>query len=344
MAPRLEFPMSILRALAALSLAAASSLALAQTAYKVEPAQVATDNARMLGEVKRVAITQFVVQFLDRQSNRVTSSGFRGGAAAKASLTLAGPGKEQYQRIAEALYDEAVKTVQAAGIEVIPQAQLAAHPEYTKLVESGKPSPIEDEKFVGYGGWTYSARGLPITFDSDDEESFMVSSKDADPRGDHYRSMGNMLGGNSTSTRWAEWNLAKGLDAHLLKVRVTVPMAFIETSGGLMAGSAGTKVVVAPRLARDVTRFTFRRERDAARVRLDQHLPMPVDMVSLETLKKNVDNSGGLGAALGLLGAAQAEAEYRLNADPARYEAELLGATRATFAGFGVALSQRPKP
>lgn len=170
--------------------------------------------------------------------------------------------------------------MQAAGIEVIPQAQLAAHPQYAKLAESGKPSPIEDEKSVGYGGWTYSARGLPITFDSDDEESFMVSSKDADPRGDHYRSMGNLLGGNSTSARWAEWNLAKGLDAHLQKVRVTVSMAFIETSGGL-------------------------------------------------------------GAALGLLSAGQAEAEYRLKADPARYESEVLGAARATFAGFGLTLSQR---
>lgn len=210
--------MSILHGLAALALAAASPL------------------SRMLGEVQRVAITQFVVKFLDRQSNRVTSSGLRGGASAKASLTLAGPGKEQYHRIAEALYDEAVKTVLASGIEVIPHARLSAHPEYAKLAESGKPSLIEDEKFVGYGGWTYSARGL------------------------------------------------------------------------------------------------------------DQHLPIPAEMVSLETLKKSVDNSGGLGAALGLLSAGTAEAEYRLNADPARYESEVLGAARAAFAGFGAALGQRARP
>lgn len=321
------------------------SLARAEPAYTVEAAQVAADNPKMLAQVKRVAITQFVVQFLDRQSGMATSSGLRGGASAKAALTLAGPGVTQYQRVADALYDDAVKAVQAAGIEVIPHEQLAAHPEYAKLVDSGKPSPLEDEKFIGYGGWNVSARGLPITFDSDDEESFTTSSKQADPRGDHYRSMGSMLGGNSTATRWAEWNLAKGLDTHLLKVRVTVPMAFIETSGGFMMGSASYKVTPAPRLARDVTRFAFRRERDAARVRLDQHLMLAPDMVSLETLSKTTDNSGGLGAALGLLGSAQTAGEFRLNADPARYEAEVLAASRATFTGFASALrAKRQNP
>ena len=200
-----------------------------------------------------------------------------------------------------------------------------------------RPSPSGNENV--------SARGLPITFDSDDEESFLTSSKQSDPRGDQYRSMGSMLGGNSTATRWAEWNLAKGLDTHLLKVRVTVPMAFVETSGGFMMGSASYKVTPAPRLARDVTRFAFRREHDAARVRLDQHLMLAPDMVSLETLSKKTDNSGGLGAALGLLGSAQTAGEFRLNADPARYEAEVLAASRASFSAFGSVLrSKRQGP
>lgn len=322
-----------------LTLLSPPAAAQAETAAPQAPV-VVLDDANSVAKVRRVAITQFVVQFLDRQTNRATSSGFGGGAAVKASLTVAGPGAEQYQRIADALYADAVAAARAAGIEVVPHAELAAHPEYAKLAASGKPAPVEDEKFVGYGGWTYTSQGLPITWDSDDEESFMVSSKDKDPRGDHYRSMGSMLGGNSTSTRWAEWNLAKGLDAHLLKVRVTVPMAFIETSSGFMMGSASYKVIVAPRLARDVTRFTFRREREASRVRLDQHLRLPDDMVTLETVKKTKDNSGGLAAAFGLKGSAQAEGEFVLNADPARYEAEVLTAARRTFAAFGEALKK----
>lgn len=336
--------MSLRWSLAALALATLP-IANAQTAYSVDPAQVATDNPQMLAQVRRVAITQFVVQFIDRQNSMATSSGIRGGASAKAALTLAGPGADQYRRIADALYDDAVREVAAAGIEVIPHEQLAAHPEYAKLVESGKPSPQEDEKFIGYGGWVFSARGLPITFDSDDEESFTTIGKQSDPRGDQYRSMVSMLGGNSTSTRWAEWNLAKGLDTHLLKVRVTVPLAFIETSSGFMMGAASIKVTPAPRLARDVTRLSFRRERDAARVRLDQHLMLAPDLVAMETLNKKVDNSGGLGAALGMLGSAQASAEYRINADPARYETEVLAASRATLSTFGkVLLARRQNP
>ena len=326
-----------------LLVAASSSffLAHAQASYAVETTQVVADNPKMLAQVKRVAITQFVVQFLDRQNNQAVSSSFRGGAKASASLTLAGPGASQYQRIADALYDDVVQTVKAAGVKVISHDQLVAHPEYAKLVESGKPSPQEDEKFIGYGGWTFSPKGLPITFDSDDEESFTTVGKPGDPRGDHYRAMGSMRGGKSTATRWAEWNLAKGLDAHLLKVRLTVPVAFIEASGGLMAGSASTKVTPAPRLARHVTRFTFRRERDAARVRLDQHLMLKPDLVTLETLSKSVDNTGGLGAAMGLLGSSQATAEYRINADPARYEAEVLAASKAAFSTFGKVLQEK---
>jgi hypothetical protein len=307
----------------------------AQTVYNVTPAQIATDNASMIKDVKRVAITQFVVQFFDRQNDMATSAGFHGGATASINLTVAGPTAEQYQRITDQLYDDAVKAMQVAGIEVIPHATLAAHPEYAKLSESGKPSPLQDEKVIGYGGWTYSTKGLPITFDSDDEESFMVSSRDKDPRGDHYRSMGSMLGGNSTSTRWAEWNLAKGLDTHLLKVRVTVPMAFVGASGGLLSGGVSTKASAAPRLARDVTRFTFRRERSAARVRLDQHLMLPTDFMMLETVSSQVDNSGGLARAFGMKGSAQASHSYRLHVLPHRYESEVLGAARGTFQTFG---------
>lgn len=68
--------MSILHGLAAPALAAASPLSLAQTTCKVEPSRVATDNVRMLGEVQRVAITLFVVQFLDRQSNASPPAAF----------------------------------------------------------------------------------------------------------------------------------------------------------------------------------------------------------------------------------------------------------------------------
>lgn len=315
-----------------------SCLAHAQTAYNVAPAMIATDNPSMIKEVKRVAITQFVVQFFDRQNDMATSSGLRGGASATIEATVVGPTPAQYQRITDQLYDDTVKAMQAAGIEVIAHEKLVAHPEYAKLVDSGKPSPQHDEKFTGYGGWTFSTKGLPVTFDSDDEESFTVSGRDKDPRGDHYRSMGSMLGGNSTSTRWAEWNLAKGLDTHLLKVRVTVPMAFVAASGGFLTGSTSTRVAAAPRLARDVTRFTFRRERSAARVRLDQHLMLPTDFIFLETVSKQVDNTGGLAAAFGMRGSAQAAYVYRLNVLPHRYESEVLGAARGTFQTFGQVL------
>lgn len=334
----MEEMMPLPKFLLATGLIALSSVASAQNAYNVAPSMIATDNASMIKDVKRVAITQFVVQFFDRQNDMATSAGFRGGASATIEATVVGPTPDQYQRITDQLYDEAVKTMQAAGIEVIPHEKLVAHPEYAKLLDSGKPSPQQDEKFTGYGGWTYSTRGLPITFDSDDEESFMVSSRDKDPRGDHYRSMGSMLSGNSTSTRWAEWNLAKGLDTHLLKVRVAVPMAFVAASGGFLSGSTSTRVAAAPRLARDVTRFTFRRERSAARVRLDQHLLLPTDFIFLETVSKQVDNTGGLAAALGMRGSAQAAYVYRLNVLAQKYESEVLGAARGTFQTFGKVL------
>jgi len=86
-----------------------------------------------------------------------------------------------------------------AGLEVVPHEQLAALPDFQKLKDAGQASPVEDEKFIGHGGWTFSPRGLPVVWDSDDEESFMQSSRDPDPRGEQYRSGGSLLGGNSTA-------------------------------------------------------------------------------------------------------------------------------------------------
>ncbi|MFT3955570.1 MAG: hypothetical protein QM722_14615 [Piscinibacter sp.] len=327
-----------------LALAASAGFAQSPAAYKLDAAQVAVDNPRAIDTVRRVVITQLVVQFMDRQDGSAVSGGFGGGASAKLSIRLNGPGAAQYQRITETLYDEVVRTAQAAGLEVVPHEQLVALPDFQKLKEAGKPSPVEDEKFSGHGGWTFSPRGLPVLFDSDDEESFMQSNKDPDPRGEQYRSGGSLFAGNSGSARWAEWGIAKALDAHLLKVRVTVPLAIIEKSGGILSGGASVKVTPAPRLARDVTRFAFRREREAARVRLDQHLMLAPDLMTMEKLSEQKDNSGGLNRALGLLSSNSAAAEYRLDANPERYEAEVLAATRATFATFGQVLKARRNP
>ncbi|MBP6901806.1 MAG: hypothetical protein KBC73_17045 [Burkholderiaceae bacterium] len=321
-----------------------AALSLQAVQAQAQTPAVAVDNGRMLDGVKRVAITQVVLQFIDRQDGSAVSGGFGGGASAKAAVRLAGPGAEQYQRITEAVYQELLRTVQAAGLELVPHEQLAAQPDWAKLKEAGKPSPVEDEKFSGYGGWVYSPADLPVVFDSDDEESFMQSNRDPDPRGEQYRSMGSLLGGNSTAARWAEWGLAKALDAHLLKLRITVPLAIVKTSGGILSGGASVKVEPLPRLARDVTRFTFRREREAARLRLDRHLLLPADLLSVETVAKSADNTGGIGRALGLLGSNSAAGEYRLNADPARYEAEVLAAARATLAAFGQTLKARRNP
>lgn len=327
-----------------LALAASTGFAQTATAYKVDAAQVAVDNPRAVDAVRRVVITQLVVQFMDRQDGSAVSGGFGGGASAKLAIKLHGPGAAQYQRITDALYDDVVRTAQAAGLEVVPHEQLLALPDFQKLKEAGKPSPLEDEKFSGHGGWTFSPRSLPVAFDSDDEESFMQSNKDPDPRGEQYRSGSSLFAGNSTAARWAEWGIARALDAHLLKVRVTVPLAIIERSGGILSGGASVKVTPAPRLARDVTRFAFRREREASRVRLDQHLMLAPDLMTMEKVSEQKDNTGGLNRALGLLSANSATAEYRLDASAERYESEVLAAARATFAGFGQVLKARRNP
>jgi|GEM_PF-1246728 len=333
-------------ACAAAALGGIGAVAQAQPAapYGLDAKAVAVDNGRLFAGVKRVAITQLVVQFMDRQDGSAVAGSSRGGASAAAIVRLAGPGPEQYQRIVDALYDAAVAAAREAGLEVVPHEQLVAQPDFQKLLAAGKPSPVEDEKFTGHGGWTYSPRGLPVAWDSDDEESFMQSNRDPDPRGEQYRSGSSLLGGNTTAARWAEWGLAKALDAHLLKVRVTIPLAVIETSGGILSGGASVKITPKPRLARDVTRFTVRRENDAARVRLDQHLLLPADLMVLDKLSQQQDNTGGLVGALTRFAANTAKSEYRLSADPARYEAEVLAAARAAFARFGEVLKAQRAP
>lgn len=322
-------------------LAAALMLALVGQAS----AQVVTvDSASRLAKVKRVAITQLVVQCIDRQNGKAAASGFAGGAAASLDLKLDGPGVEQCQHLADALYDEVVKTMTSAGVEVVPHEKLAALPAFADVQKAGKPSPKQEEALVGYGGWMVSPRGMTVLLDRDDEESFMQSNRDPDPRGEVYRAGGSQfaeafsLGG----LRQGEDAIAEALDAHVLKVRVTVPLAVIEKSGGFLSGGASVKMKSMPRLARDVTRFTFRRDGSSSRIRLDEHMLLPAEMATLETVEEKKDNGSlSLSAAFGMRSSSTASGVYRMVIDPQRYETEVLAASKATFARFGQTLEAK---
>ena len=89
---------------------------------------------------RKVAITSFRVQIATGAQESSTRRQFLGGGAMSSStlaVTLGGVSEEQVQAIADRLYDDYVQMLTNSGYTVVPADELAANPEFRKLVGDG---------------------------------------------------------------------------------------------------------------------------------------------------------------------------------------------------------------
>lgn len=86
---------------------------------------VAFTDPKWARELKRVAVTQFSVEFVtyDSQSARTSTFG-GGGASVTARWTLAGVGEPEFQAAAEAFHARFLQDLAASGLEVVPNEQV----------------------------------------------------------------------------------------------------------------------------------------------------------------------------------------------------------------------------
>ena len=86
-----------------------------------------------LGGVKRVAFSQFRVEFAVENSGKASSSATTGFTSSKSDIKLIGITDEIRQTIADQLYGELVKGLTVAGVEVVPYETLSENERYKSM-------------------------------------------------------------------------------------------------------------------------------------------------------------------------------------------------------------------
>lgn len=110
-----------------------------------------TSNLKALKGVKRVAISQFSIEFVTADNISSETSGFAaaGRARATAFYSLVGVQEPEFQAIVDQLYAGLVQALQAQGLEVLTREQLAASPTWNKLIAGGLAVPVRtDSKII----------------------------------------------------------------------------------------------------------------------------------------------------------------------------------------------------
>jgi hypothetical protein len=92
--------------------------------------------------LKRVAVTQFAVEFVTNDAQTARTSSFGGGGASiTARWALAGVAEPDFQAVTEAFYARFVQDLAASGLEVVPVAEVMAAPTWKKFAADGTAYP-----------------------------------------------------------------------------------------------------------------------------------------------------------------------------------------------------------
>jgi hypothetical protein len=234
------------------------------------------DKLDRLAGTKRIAITNFRVEFAVENSASAQSSSSAGWTASKSQIRLTGISDENRQAITDQLYDNLVQQLTSAGFEVLPMATVQADAEYQSLQPVLKTSTepvgtqIGKSVFVG-------PRGM-ATYRSNE---------------DRHLGVGSLLGGISTTQpQNIEPRIAKSLDATVLRATVAVHFVNQSAKGGMfrMGSSVTTEESLA--LVPELTQFLFITPGDGkARISLKHPVTMPGDILTLADVTKGKDKA-----------------------------------------------------
>ena len=121
-----------------------------------------------LGGVRRVAISQFRVEFAIENSGKASSSSTAGWTSSRSDITLIGVSDEMRQAITDQLYDRFVTGLAEAGVEVVPYETLSADQNYQSMEHifrrTQEPVGMQAGKSVFVG-----AHGTPYYLTNDDK-------------------------------------------------------------------------------------------------------------------------------------------------------------------------------
>lgn len=223
--------MSAVRWLAfAAMLGAGCSQAWAQAAGGGSPLSVAdyikAEQSGGLGTNKRVAIASFVLQLVRDQGieRDAGSFGMFQGKSATYFTQTRGADPALLQSLADKLYDDFVVALKAAGVDVVPQAELDANPEFQAIRKASPKSPVTESLETGTRNDKHmavnvlvAAKGLPLMTYGVDDKKWLP------PQASAVGSLQTMVLGSATA--------AKAMQAPLINVRMTLSMVVQKGKG-----------------------------------------------------------------------------------------------------------------
>lgn len=235
-------------------------------------------NGEPLSKVRRVAVASFTVQFVEAQVGEVTQLHNLGSNGVttlyQASSRTVGVdfgqalARERMQETTNALYQEFLKELQTAGLEVVAPEKLLASENYKKFAARGATTPrVEDaeaEKSSGQGAIRsvfMSPPGLPLVIKGgsggESIDYLNTGSSAFSPAvPDHTLTFAGRLSLYSTSFVWNEKDVQKEFGAATLHVRTFVPLAVIEVDQGRNRDWTKAKIEPGVLLGNRFTRMT----------------------------------------------------------------------------------------
>jgi hypothetical protein len=188
-----------------------------------------------MGPHKRVAIASFVLHLVRDQGieRDAGSFGMFQGKSATYFVQVRGADPAVLQSIADKLYDNFVASLKTAGVEVVPQAELDANPQYQEIRKASPQAPQTDSLEKGSGKDKHmavnvlvTAKGLPLMLYGVDDKKWPTMS-----------GLGSLqtvvLGGAQA---------AQALQAPLINVRMTVAMVEPKGKGSFSSSQFGNMV------------------------------------------------------------------------------------------------------
>lgn len=250
---------------------------------------VDVSGAENIKGIKRVAITQFEIQFVTHHVGAASAASSFGLAKAALATELKSVAPDQMQAIVDTYYDRVAAELSGAGIEVVPLAQLQVNADFQGLKEKGYPAPFAQAPINRDGlsikGTFYSAHGLPVYFVNDRAESAGRGKGRV-----NYLELGTIMssGFKVSYAEAYERAISKAFDAHVLRVRMTLPFADMLATGGLFTTFAKVSMKTGLRLDAVASRYELLEGGSRiARIGLKSDFPLPAALGRLDESERD---------------------------------------------------------
>ena len=266
------------------------------------------DKLNVLSNIKRIAIVGYRVEFGIENSGKASSSGTTGFTSSKADIKLVGVSDATRQAIADALYDDFVAGLTAAGYEVIPYEVVKEEKTYKSMQarfhKTFDPVGTQLGKSVFVG-----AHDLPTYITNDDK----------------HLGLGSAFGGGFTvQPQNIEPQIAKALDAAVIRATLDVQFADMTKSGGLFRSGSSVKTDAQLALVPGWSQYLIVTPKGRARIALKQTVPIESDAIAMRdittTAEKTTEAIGNAVSGL-LTGGSSKVRHYQADANDEKYGA-----------------------